>query len=50
MLDDNHIVIAGGGGGIPVYQEKDHYLPIGAVIDKDFTAAKLANDLAAEGF
>ncbi len=38
-----HVVVAGGGGGIPVYADRDKGLVgVEAVIDKDRTAAMLA--------
>ncbi|MCX7784659.1 MAG: carbamate kinase [candidate division WOR-3 bacterium] len=43
LIEDNHIVIAAGGGGIPVIQENNHLKPIPAVIDKDLTSALLAD-------
>jgi carbamate kinase len=47
-----HIVIACGGGGIPVYfDEKNTYHPIeDAVIDKDLASALLACQIKAEKF
>ena len=49
LLNQNHIVVACGGGGIPVYENSEgSYLPIAAVIDKDFTAAKIAASLNAD--
>lgn len=42
LYDAGTVVIAGGGGGIPVIHEDDQYQGVPAVIDKDFTAAKLA--------
>jgi len=41
------IVIAGGGGGIPVYRTKEGDLRgVEAVIDKDYTASLIASDLS----
>ena len=49
MLADSEIVIAVGGGGIPVVREEDRSLRgIEAVIDKDLAAARLAEDINAE--
>lgn len=49
MLADSEIVIAVGGGGIPVVREEDRNLRgIEAVIDKDLAAARLADDINAE--
>jgi len=46
-----HLVIAGGGGGIPVVRTKENFLQgVEAVIDKDLTAALLAILLDAERF
>jgi len=49
MLADSEIVIAVGGGGIPVVRERDRSLRgIEAVIDKDLATARLAEDINAE--
>lgn len=49
LVRDNAIVIAAGGGGIPVYVEKDGTLEgVDAVIDKDRASALLANQIDAE--
>jgi len=49
MLDNGEIVIAVGGGGIPVVREEDRSLRgIEAVIDKDLAAARLAEDINVE--
>ncbi|GAB6265900.1 MAG: carbamate kinase [Methanothrix sp.] len=46
-----HLIIAGGGGGIPVIRDESGGLQgIEAVIDKDLTACKLAVALKAERF
>lgn len=48
-LQDGDIVIAGGGGGIPVMEDPSGRLRgIEAVIDKDFTASLIATELAAD--
>ena len=49
MVDEGYIVIAAGGGGVPVIHRKDGTLKgIPAVIDKDRTAAILSNDIKAD--
>jgi len=46
---EGHIVVAGGGGGIPIIKaENGDYQGIEAVIDKDLTSSVLANDLSAD--
>jgi carbamate kinase len=43
-----HIVVAGGGGGIPVKKQPDgRFAGLEAVIDKDLTSSVLATDLGA---
>ena len=42
LIKEDYIVIAGGGGGIPVVENDGQLEGIGAVIDKDFTSEKLA--------
>ena len=49
LLDMKNIVIAAGGGGIPVYlDEKNHLEGIDAVIDKDMASALLGNLIGAD--
>lgn len=51
LLEQNIIVIAGGGGGIPVYQTNEGQLcGVEAVIDKDRTGRKLAEQVNADIF
>lgn len=50
LLQKNSIVIAAGGGGIPVIQKYNRLHGIDAVIDKDKTSARLALDLKADIF
>lgn len=49
LLDNEFVVIACGGGGIPVIKENEgDYRGVSAVIDKDFASAKLAEEVDAE--
>ncbi len=48
LIDKGNIVIACGGGGIPVIKYLDGYKGVDAVIDKDRTSARLALDVEAD--
>jgi carbamate kinase len=49
LLDAGHVVVAAGGGGIPVVRERDGRLRgVEAVIDKDLTAALLGTTLGVD--
>lgn len=48
MVDSGDLVIACGGGGIPVIRENNHLRGASAVIDKDFASCLLAKELDAD--
>jgi carbamate kinase len=48
LLDSGHVVVTGGGGGIPVGRRDGVWDGVDAVIDKDYAAAELALQLGAE--
>lgn len=48
LIKDGQVVIACGGGGIPVIKEGNHFRGVGAVIDKDFASCTLAKELEAD--
>ena len=51
LVENGAVLVAGGGGGIPVYQDVGgYYRGVEAVIDKDYVASILARELAADLF
>lgn len=51
LAKKGNIVIAAGGGGIPVFQHKNKQLEaVEAVIDKDLASALLAQEIGADAF
>ena len=48
LISSGHIVIACGGGGIPVVLEDDKFVGVDAVIDKDLNRALLAEKINAD--
>ncbi len=48
LVESGHLVIAVGGGGIPVYRDGNALVGVPAVIDKDFASAKLAEIVDAD--
>lgn len=49
LLEADHLVIAGGGGGVPmVLSETGEITGVSGVVDKDLTAALFANHLGAD--
>lgn len=50
LLNKGHVVIAGGGGGVPVVRKWNQLRGVDAVIDKDKTSARLAIDIKADVF
>ncbi|SDE17737.1 carbamate kinase [Sporomusa acidovorans] len=49
LIEKGNIVITAGGGGVPVVEKEDRSLEgVAAVIDKDFAAGKLADELDAD--
>jgi carbamate kinase len=47
-LSANGIVVAGGGGGVPMVSSHGRYRGVDAVVDKDLTSALLAHDMKAD--
>ncbi|MFA5795334.1 MAG: carbamate kinase [Candidatus Brocadiia bacterium] len=51
LVKEGHIVVAVGGGGIPIWKNKDNdYEGIESVIDKDLASALLASEIKAPLF
>src|SRR5437870_11898876 len=48
LVADGVIVIAAGGGGVPVVEEGPRLVGVEAVVDKDLAAAILAKDVGAD--
>ncbi len=50
LLKEKHVVIAVGGGGIPVVQERGKFIGVKAVVDKDLASSCLARALQSDLF
>jgi carbamate kinase len=51
LVRKGNIVIAAGGGGVPVYRDKKkHLIGVEAVIDKDLASSLLATEIGADAF
>ena len=47
LVEGGKVVIAGGGGGVPLYHEGSKLIGVNAVIDKDYEARLIANSINA---
>ena len=51
LVENGAVLVAGGGGGVPVYKDVGGYFRgVEAVIDKDYVASMLARELKADLF
>jgi len=48
LMNKNYVIIAAGGGGIPVIIENKKFKGVEAVIDKDLSSSCLGNDINAD--
>jgi carbamate kinase len=48
LVEAGHVVVAAGGGGVPVVEVEEGYRGVEAVVDKDRTAARLGALLNAD--
>ncbi|MDE8703508.1 carbamate kinase [Adlercreutzia equolifaciens] len=48
LMNAGYVVVAGGGGGVPVIEKDGAYVGVPAVIDKDRSSAKMASDYKAD--
>jgi carbamate kinase len=48
LVESGHVVVAAGGGGVPVVEHRGQLRGVEAVVDKDRTAALLARAVAAD--
>lgn len=48
LVDSGHVVVAAGGGGVPVVEHRGQLRGVEAVVDKDRTAALLATAVGAD--
>jgi carbamate kinase len=48
LVDSDFVVVCAGGGGVPVVNRQGRHEGVEAVIDKDLSSARLAEDLGAD--